>query len=66
MKIISGFGINPSDADRIMKDEFKQRFGISYGEWCMQHPQNAILAIDLTQKPICFTACGVLPLEKRH
>ena len=54
-----------SFAVNLIKKEFKTRYGVSYGEWSMQHKDNAILAADLTGNIICLTICGILPPEIR-
>jgi len=65
MKYILPFGMTTKVASELVKKEFKKRYGISYGEWCLRHKDNAILAVNLMDSEICLTICGVLPPEVR-
>lgn len=65
MKYILPYGMTIRQADKLVKNEFKKRYGISYGEWSMRHKDNAILAVSMMDGDITLTICGVLPPEVR-
>lgn len=55
------YGMDTKTASEKVKAEFKKRFGVSYGDWCLQHKDNAILAADLTGNEILLTISGNYP-----